>query len=234
MTTTPKTLVDLIATGQAHAEIPINEFMTASDILTHPSIITGFTSPPAAPNVSRLYLVGASATGDWVGQDNKLAYYNNGWKFLDHNPSTEQLRWSLTAYDLTNNELISFDPDARLWYPVKDSWQAAEHYTGRRSSSGGLLYAKTINMGEIVGAGANYSITVAHGASVKFTSGSTEAHVTLQCKVRSPTVSFMCPVTIFGANIAPSITSTHAGISIETPFPLTGFYARIRMEYEKP
>ena len=42
------------------------------------------TSPPGSPADGDAYIVGASATGDWSGQDNKIAYYDadaTAWKF---------------------------------------------------------------------------------------------------------------------------------------------------------
>lgn len=40
------------------------------------------TAPPGSPALGDLYIVGASATGDWSGQDDDVAYYNGTeWEF---------------------------------------------------------------------------------------------------------------------------------------------------------
>ena len=41
------------------------------------------SSPPSAPQVGSSYIVGAAATGDWTGQEGKIAAYGNGgWRFI--------------------------------------------------------------------------------------------------------------------------------------------------------
>ena len=40
------------------------------------------TAPPGSPSEGDRYIVGPSATGDWAGQDDKIAwYYNSAWNF---------------------------------------------------------------------------------------------------------------------------------------------------------
>lgn len=42
----------------------------------------GDTAPPGSPSNFDAYIIGASATGDWSGQDGKVAVYLDGWKYI--------------------------------------------------------------------------------------------------------------------------------------------------------
>ena len=54
----------------AHAPIPIVQSKTT-------------TAPPGSPSEGDAYIPAATATGDWTGQEHKLAMYYSGWIFRD-------------------------------------------------------------------------------------------------------------------------------------------------------
>ena len=80
----------LLQPGQAQKEIYHNEALTAVDALLHPAVEGGAVStPPAAPEPGQSWIVGAGATGDWVGQEDRIATWTaGGWRFLAPQPGT--------------------------------------------------------------------------------------------------------------------------------------------------
>jgi len=63
------------------------------------------TSPPGLPNDGDSYIIPTSATGDWSGQENKVAVYRSSltaWEFYD--PSANNA--NLLAYVRDENRLV--------------------------------------------------------------------------------------------------------------------------------
>jgi hypothetical protein len=91
---TSRHLLPLLAAGQAQKEITHNEAVTRIDGLMHGVIMSrSLAAPPAAPGTGQLWLVAASASGDWAGQSGKLALWTDGgWRFST--PSEGMLLWS--------------------------------------------------------------------------------------------------------------------------------------------
>ncbi|MGZ8988248.1 MAG: DUF2793 domain-containing protein, partial [Allosphingosinicella sp.] len=68
--------------------------------------------PPSAPETGARYLVAASPTGDWVGQANDVATWNNGaWTFRTPVPG-----WTLIVLD----ETVEYRFGSAKWSPTKD------------------------------------------------------------------------------------------------------------------
>ncbi len=40
------------------------------------------TAPPGSPSDGDAYRIAATATGDWAGKENQIAYYHSGWRYL--------------------------------------------------------------------------------------------------------------------------------------------------------
>lgn len=72
--------------GQSQKEFYVNEAHGLADALLHAACEGEATDPPATPVEGQAWLVGASATGDWAGEDGKLASYQAGnWLFATPN-----------------------------------------------------------------------------------------------------------------------------------------------------
>ncbi|MGB0749045.1 MAG: DUF2793 domain-containing protein [Magnetospiraceae bacterium] len=83
MATTPRESLELLAANADNKEIKFNENMKKIEVLLQTSVIDkDLTAPPGGESEGDLYVVGASATGDWAGQDGNVAYYYNAaWEF---------------------------------------------------------------------------------------------------------------------------------------------------------
>ena len=60
------------------------------------------TTPPSSPNSNDIYIVEASATGAWSGEDKQIAFYDNGLRFIE-------AREGFTFWVNDENKLYSFD-----------------------------------------------------------------------------------------------------------------------------
>ncbi len=86
MATTNNLSISLVAQSQAQKEVTVNTAISVIDAVLNTGVIDRETAtPPASPAEGDIYIVGASATGDWAGHDDELAYYNSGWKFISPN-----------------------------------------------------------------------------------------------------------------------------------------------------
>ncbi len=74
-----------IQPGQAQKELFHNEALALLDAVVHPAAETrGDTVPPSSPVVGQGWIIGASPTGDWAGQSEKLAIWTSGgWRFAE-------------------------------------------------------------------------------------------------------------------------------------------------------
>lgn len=84
MTTTAKLgLTDLVE-AQGGAETRMNANMRIIDTLLNCLVIDrDLSAPPGSPTEGDTYIVAGSATGDWLGQEGNIAYFNGSvWKFF--------------------------------------------------------------------------------------------------------------------------------------------------------
>ncbi|MEJ0027317.1 MAG: DUF2793 domain-containing protein [Rhizomicrobium sp.] len=81
--TTPRTALPLLAAAQAQKHVTHNEALLRLDALLFARFIDrDLTAPPASPADGDTYLVHATATGDWTGEDGQIAYAVDGaWRF---------------------------------------------------------------------------------------------------------------------------------------------------------
>lgn len=93
-----------IQSHQAQKHVTHNESLQILDALTQISFIsTSLTAPPSAPAPGDCYLVASPATGDWTGQDRKIAVLSEtAWSFY-----TPRTGW--TAWDQAQGQQIAFD-----------------------------------------------------------------------------------------------------------------------------
>ena len=80
---TPRFTFPMLYSAQAQKELCVNESLAILDAALHCNIEGTSATPPTAPINGSNWLVAASATGAWTGQDNNIACYQNGnWIFL--------------------------------------------------------------------------------------------------------------------------------------------------------
>lgn len=111
MTTTAKLGLTDIVEAQAGADIRVNGNMRIIDTLLNALIIDrDLSAPPGSPTEGDTYIVAGSATGDWLGQEGDIAYFNGSvWKFFTPyegvvvRVADENIR---IEYDGTNWQLI--------------------------------------------------------------------------------------------------------------------------------
>ena len=84
MENTTNLKLPLLIPNQSGKEITHNEALVIIDnILQNGIIDKDLTTPPENPNINDMYIVGEWAIGKWEGKDNYLAFYDNGWRFIE-------------------------------------------------------------------------------------------------------------------------------------------------------
>ena len=83
MPATPRFGLPLLAVAQAQKEVTHNEALTLLDALVHAAVEAGpLATPPTGPAEGQCWIVGATPTGGWAGQDNAIALWTaGGWRF---------------------------------------------------------------------------------------------------------------------------------------------------------
>jgi Protein of unknown function (DUF2793) len=111
METTGRFDLPLIMPNQAQKHVTHNEALTLIDGLCHLVIKSfGQTTPPPSALIDDAYVVGASATGFWFGEDNNIAFNTDtGWRFVTP-------RKGIIALDSTTSKLVIFDQG--IWSPL--------------------------------------------------------------------------------------------------------------------
>lgn len=80
---TPRHGLRYLHPGQAQKEIFVNEALARLDALVQPAVRDARSEPPADPQPGDAHLVGAGATGDWLGEEDAIAVWQgSGWLFL--------------------------------------------------------------------------------------------------------------------------------------------------------
>lgn len=140
----PRHGIELLVPGQSGADITFNEAVAVLSLINGAEFETfEQNTPPGSPVNGDVHFTGASPTGDWINEGDKIAAYYNGWHFFAPKPG-------MIGYDNTNFELISWDSGLSTWFPVQDRWSSTEHFTGKRrfetggSSTRKPVYSKTV------------------------------------------------------------------------------------------
>ena len=83
----------LLQSGQSQKEVTHNEALVRLDALLHLAVESRAASvPPALPATGATWIVAAGATGDWSGQEGRIAHYHaGGWTFIK--PCDGSLAW---------------------------------------------------------------------------------------------------------------------------------------------
>lgn len=113
MSNTPNLALPEIAENQRSKYLTHNEALQLIDVLVQARVVDkDLTSPPAHTD-GNLYIVAASATGDWNGQDGNLAAsINSSWEFVT--PETD---------------FLVFVQDENLWYRYNGTNWVQDPYT---------------------------------------------------------------------------------------------------------
>lgn len=120
MTNTANLSLPNIAAAQSQKHVTHNEGLRILDALIYIRVLDDdLTAPPVGVEGAR-YIVAATATGDWAGQENKIAAFQDGsWRF--YTPSTAWIVW---VHDETT---------PKVW-----SGTAWVSYLGQRAPNGGF------------------------------------------------------------------------------------------------
>lgn len=74
----------LLIQNQAGKEFTHNEALIILDNIVQNGVIDkDLTTPPTEPDTNDTYIVGINATGTWEDKDNQIAFYDNGWRFIE-------------------------------------------------------------------------------------------------------------------------------------------------------
>jgi hypothetical protein len=84
MSGTPRLALPYISPGQAQKELTHNEALQLLDSVVAAAVEEApRTTPPDTPAQGACYIVGAPATGDWVGKEKSLAAFSSGgWRHI--------------------------------------------------------------------------------------------------------------------------------------------------------
>lgn len=122
MATTTHLGITLVEQSQAQKEVTVNQAFTRIDALMNTGAKSRTTNtPPGSPASGDMYIVGSSPTGAWAGQPQKIAYFDQVWKFItpseginlwvndeDKNYVYDGTNWTLVvANDLAALEALS-------------------------------------------------------------------------------------------------------------------------------
>lgn len=79
----PRLALPLLQPAQAQKHVTHNEALRVLDVLVQLTVEEfGAVAPPALPEEGKVYALGTGASGDWLGEDGKLAtWVDAGWQF---------------------------------------------------------------------------------------------------------------------------------------------------------
>ncbi|MGB1208209.1 MAG: DUF2793 domain-containing protein [Paracoccaceae bacterium] len=81
--TTARLNIPFVLPSQAQKHVTVNTAFAKLDALVQTSATSQLSTPPVSPTDGDTYLVGASATGDWAGQEDAIALYDTDhWAFV--------------------------------------------------------------------------------------------------------------------------------------------------------
>ena len=104
MPVTPRFALPLLAVAQAQKEVTHNEALTLLDALIHAAVEAGpLAAPPTGPVEGQCWIVGATPTGGWIGQENSIALWTaGGWRFAP-------ARYGMQVTRLADGARLRFD-----------------------------------------------------------------------------------------------------------------------------
>jgi hypothetical protein len=112
MAKTVNTNLDILESNQFGAEIIYNNNLETLDIIVQLNVISNQLNTPPGAVDGDVYIVDATATGDWLGKENYIAYYYNGWKFI-----APKIGWR--CFNNYNNDFLYWN--GSVWGPLSVS-----------------------------------------------------------------------------------------------------------------
>ncbi|MFZ9738684.1 MAG: DUF2793 domain-containing protein [Prochlorotrichaceae cyanobacterium] len=111
---TPKVGLQILTESQEDKELTVNANSYTLDALIN-GVLAQQTTPPGSPAAGDAYIVSATATGAWAGQENKIAYwFNGGWSFIS--PAA-----GLSLFVLGSTATAYFNGSAWVFLPAVSS-----------------------------------------------------------------------------------------------------------------
>jgi hypothetical protein len=201
MSNTSKLGLPLVAANQAQKHVTVNETFEKLDALTQATVKSTALSAPPTGVVGECYLVGNSATGDWLGKDLNITQYLNGsWYF--HSPKMGWKVWD----ELTAQEYLF---DGTAWVSARDTPLAS-------SPSGATMgfYILEENL-TVSGATTDTSIDIPNGAIVFNVSMRVTTTIT---GATSFSLGVAGNTSQFGSGLSVASGSTNLGVISPTAF----------------
>lgn len=107
--------VTLVEQAQAQKEVTVNEALARLDaVLNTGALDKDLATPPGTPASGDVYIVAASATGDWAGHSGELAYFDQLWRFIA--PREGMTLW-------VNDEDTPYSYNGAAWVKTQDVMQ---------------------------------------------------------------------------------------------------------------
>ena len=172
MADTPNLGLPDILASQAQKHVTHNESLRVLDVVVQLSIKDrDLTAPPGSPANGDRYIVGASATGDWAGEDGNVAAYQDGvWAF--YTPNEGWLSW-------VDDENILLKYDGASWSEFVGSLNLTQLADGTVTQLGVNTASDTTNR-----------LSVSSDA-VLFTRATDDIQVKLNKQASTDTASFL-------------------------------------------
>jgi len=244
MATTPHLGLTLVEQSQAQKEVTVNQAFTRAEAILNTGAKTrGSNTPPGSPAAGDVHIVGLSPTGAWSGQADKIAYYDQTWRFII--PGEGMTLWvndEDTPYTYTGFAWISTVANFQSGFGNKfrnagmDIWQRG---TSGTITAGTPAYTADGWIASSTGANITWSRTPGNllsAYSLKLTGATSVTNSLLKQRIES----FLCyPLAskslIFqaqvynntGAAITPTLTVKHAGAADNWSSPTTDVNAQV-------
>lgn len=105
MATTPKFDITKMEEGQTGGELLFNEALQRIEAMGQITVEDVTNTPPGSPADGATYIVVATASGDWAGEEGNFAIYttDSGWTFVA--PWEGALAWIKNSSGATKDEL---------------------------------------------------------------------------------------------------------------------------------
>lgn len=172
----------LVAPSQSQKHVTVNESLARLDALTHLELKSeGAQVPPGSPAEGEVHSVGAGATGDWAGEDGRLAIFlNGGWAFVT--PGVGWQGWSNSAGSRVAFDGADWEPGAGSFSPNGAGFVhrtiEVDHAVGVGNTSvvagllpaGSIVYGITARVLSAIGGTTSIEIGVS-GSSNRYGSG---------------------------------------------------------------